>query len=573
MKLPVALQPWSAELALLPIELALAIGPWLQHLAAGIGPQRTRWSSKSGEVDGFGGLMRRGSFEHLSLASWLLADELPDEFLRRAAQNELLFLQPVRREPSGGSRSTVLFDAGPAQLGAPRLAHIALLFVLARRARQAASELEWGVLQDESCSLRALASQNDVRALLAARTLGPVDAESLERWRRLLESRPTPSELCVVAGTASSTAWLRPSLHIEVTSPSLGAVRVLDVSVHERDAPGASVRLDVPEPSLCVRLIRDPYRTERATWVSRSSPLDLRYGLLFSETGQHLIAALETGGVAVVEIPTSKSQSAPRVRELATPGELLLAARATRDEVSVITSDGARLWLRGDWPDTTWQGQPLPRELEGISEPAPLGSWGIRGGVLIFHRPGAGLFVAGTKEIPGLRVDADIVDVLHGRKGIDMLVRSDDRLVWSASTSDLITRTRRIHAFVGAREGCLGGGPSGISVAARLPDESWEVRKADGRDKYSVELPSRYGICGLIELGWGPHLIATAGPREVILLDGLVMRTIHRAASIIMTVACCAALPRIAIGTADGRVRVIDVSLEAELVHLEGKAP
>jgi len=35
-KLPVALQPWSAELALLPIELALAIGPWLQHLAAGI---------------------------------------------------------------------------------------------------------------------------------------------------------------------------------------------------------------------------------------------------------------------------------------------------------------------------------------------------------------------------------------------------------------------------------------------------------------------------------------------------------------------------------------------------------
>ena len=42
----------------------------------------------------------------------------------------------------------VLFDAGPLQLGAARLVHLALLILLARRAQEAGAELRWGILQN-----------------------------------------------------------------------------------------------------------------------------------------------------------------------------------------------------------------------------------------------------------------------------------------------------------------------------------------------------------------------------------------------------------------------------------------
>jgi len=145
--LPDALRPWASQLSLFPEDLALSLGAHVARLAAAIGPMRARNEVVGGELQGYDGLTRRGSPERLLISEWLMAMEAPDEFVRRAAFGEQAYLKPAFRQPQGGRRAVALLDAGPDQLGAPRIAHLALLVVLARRAEAAGVGFSWGVLQ------------------------------------------------------------------------------------------------------------------------------------------------------------------------------------------------------------------------------------------------------------------------------------------------------------------------------------------------------------------------------------------------------------------------------------------
>ena len=138
--LPKALSPWEAELAFLPDPLALALGGMLPKLAMLLG-KLARSTTKTGEPDGYAQLSRRGPFDRLLLTQWALLDVVPEELLRRAASNELLFHELARKEPKTNQQSIALFDMGPMLLGAPRLAEMALLIVLARRAKDAGMAL------------------------------------------------------------------------------------------------------------------------------------------------------------------------------------------------------------------------------------------------------------------------------------------------------------------------------------------------------------------------------------------------------------------------------------------------
>lgn len=64
-----------------------------------------------------------------------MATEVPDEFLRRAAAGEHGFLALASRRPPETRRCVALLGTGPDALGAPRLAHLALLVVLSARAQ------------------------------------------------------------------------------------------------------------------------------------------------------------------------------------------------------------------------------------------------------------------------------------------------------------------------------------------------------------------------------------------------------------------------------------------------------
>jgi hypothetical protein len=134
--LPQSLAEWTVDLDCFSETLQTAFAPWLPQLDALIGPPHAPRPQHDGEPEGFDGLTQRGRYERLLLSEWLLADEEPLEFMRRAAMGQHLFTALARKSPTQSRCCLVLFDTGPTQLGAPRLAQLALLIVLARRVRR-----------------------------------------------------------------------------------------------------------------------------------------------------------------------------------------------------------------------------------------------------------------------------------------------------------------------------------------------------------------------------------------------------------------------------------------------------
>ena len=138
MQLPDALQPWRPWLGWFTPDLAAELGQLVGRLHPLLGRFRNGSLHGDPEPDGLDDLRQRGSYERLLNSEWLLAGDLPDEFLRRAASGEHLFLAPRPRASQVDRFIVALFDAGPWQLGAPRLAQMAMWILLARRAHNVA---------------------------------------------------------------------------------------------------------------------------------------------------------------------------------------------------------------------------------------------------------------------------------------------------------------------------------------------------------------------------------------------------------------------------------------------------
>ncbi|MEL6349542.1 MAG: hypothetical protein AAFV53_40945, partial [Myxococcota bacterium] len=186
--LPHGLETWSEPLSLFREELMSAIGAWLPKLSSMFGTMRTKEQVGAVHLEGVSGLTRRGSYERLMLSEWALADAAPDEFLRRAANAEHLFIDLARREPAGSRRCIALLDCGPEQLGAPRIAHLAALIVLSRRAALGGADFCWGALQRTPHPLWDTIDRASIDHFLKQRYLILPTPAQLTRWMALLEA-------------------------------------------------------------------------------------------------------------------------------------------------------------------------------------------------------------------------------------------------------------------------------------------------------------------------------------------------------------------------------------------------
>ncbi|MFE6748624.1 hypothetical protein ACFVGM_22425 [Kitasatospora purpeofusca] len=260
-RLPAALAPWGGALSALSPELALALGPLLLRLDQLVGA-REPVADGPGEPDGTGGIGRSGRPEQLLPAEWLLAEEHPDEFLRRFVDRELLYLAPEFRSTVTRGRTVVLVDAGPSQAGPGRLVQLAALLVLHRRAAARGSQLLVGVLGDPP-----------------GRWLAGEPADLLPSW--LAARRPTePTAEQVREATADLDAadrvWLLTSPRLADGLPGLppgpaaggpsGPPRVLATEVARWGPAGAThvtvrlgrteLELPLPAADIAVRALR-----------------------------------------------------------------------------------------------------------------------------------------------------------------------------------------------------------------------------------------------------------------------------------------------------------------------------
>ena len=371
--LPDALRPWREWLSWFDPDLATQLGPLLQRLHPLLGPFRGSRQGGEPEIEGLDDLRSRGSYEHLLASEWLIADDMPDEFLRRAASGEHMFLAPRPRARRADRSIIALFDTGPLQFGAPKLAQIAIWILLARRAQQAQGEFRWGSLQAPGELFEARTTGN-LKALLYKRTFALANADSLASWRATLDQQAIGGERWVIGPTfAQSGSPVAPSFTHRVHLQRDLQVTALEVSLVERSTE-RSVRLPLPEPTSVAPLLRGSFKREASRTQSTrdARAVALMRPPVISFDGIRVGVALRDYPAALIfMIPrsTAEAPGAPRLQQWST-GYDTLSMSILGKQIGVLLADEEELRFWG----TPLSLKPRP-PLEEFRAPGSTASW------------------------------------------------------------------------------------------------------------------------------------------------------------------------------------------------------
>ena len=315
MNLPPSLTPWAGYLKIFPEEVSVALGPIIQRVSMLIGAPLPRINEREGEPDGFDGLNRRGTYERLLLSEWMLADELEDEFMRRAVMGEHLFLNPARSSPVGTRASLALFDTGPSQIGSPRIAHIAALIVLANRADSARSSFSWGVLQQPETATYRDVNASNIHSLLAARSHREVSDTNIAAWEEQLATWNGLDDVWLIGGKRLSRLQVQKrSSRLYVDDVLEPGKRELEVSCNSASGLSAEVNLELPKSSISTRLLRDPFAA--VVPEIQKTPVSSYTGssLLFDISGTKIFTRTAKWGVTAFNVPNSPRAGASPAR-------------------------------------------------------------------------------------------------------------------------------------------------------------------------------------------------------------------------------------------------------------------
>lgn len=315
MQLPQSLQPWRDWLQWFPPEQLPLLAELFARLNPLLGPLRGMQQGGMPEPDGLGDLQRRGPYERLLASEWLLADELPDEFLRRAVVGEHLFLAPEYRTHQANRMIVVLFDAGPLQLGGPRLVHLALLILLARRASKAGAELRWGTLQNAP-QLHEFKDAAHLKQLLDARTYQTVSDEHWHTWSAWLSEQNYDSGERWFVGQRLPATDARSCTHRVQIQRSLDG-RSLMVAL--QDVGIRQVALPNPDERLALQLIKGEFDIARQVARTAFKTLIPRVALtlppVIASRGSHVaLKLLDEPGLVVIKLPAPRQKKPLDVR-------------------------------------------------------------------------------------------------------------------------------------------------------------------------------------------------------------------------------------------------------------------
>ncbi len=522
-QLPPAAAAWAPWLSELVPELTPAFVEAVTALDRLLGPLPPVPDPGASEPTGLGGLSRRGPYDRLLLSEWVLADEVPDEFLRRAASQEHLFHELERVAPRRGRRCLVLVDTGPRQLGGPRLVQLALLVVFARRAERAGAAFSWASLQRREWfgapgfhpfpGLRSLrtATAQDVPQSLADQGVGPVD------------------EVFVLGGDDVATlGGGRPT--IALTEPLDVGPDAVRVVVRRPGLAPVQRDLELPPPPLRTRWLRDPFRpapTDRPTPPRRTAAGEhgpLRPFLRFSADGNRVLAVDEAGVALAFRLPEDQAGPRPPVRVAPhVPGSAVVALGWSGGKLNVLfrSPSGELDWrLPNGMPRV-----PLPL-LSAPAEPGELMTWrhgGREFGWLLLPERGL-LDWSGGGPLTVYEPDAVAIARRDGR-----------RFLWATSSLGEVERRRVPDAGPVVREHTtgkdvsavvIGSGHGGAGHAIAVGAERcWSSL---GTDDTAFELPPGARVVGAPAL-WHSGRAPREAVRAVLWLRGgmLSVRDVH----------------------------------------------
>lgn len=403
---PRALRRWQKELQIFPPEQSTLLGEMIVRLEPALASAARLEHEPTGEPDGYDGLSRSGPFERLLGSEWALQAAAPLEFLRRATQGELSFLNPIQRTPAARRSTLVLVDSGPRQLGGCRIVQLAILLALSERARRSGSAFTWQALvrtgEPPLCTL----DEQSVYAFLAARTATQIGQSAIEDWL----GRYPDAETWIV-GDPGLRAFVPPRVCwvgvAELMDPEREAVQVLIEGSQQRRR---QLTLELPEPALAKRLIRNPFELPARLALTPSARPESN--LLLTPDGNHAMFVNTQGQACSVNLGRLQ-QGRPALRSFECEMRVVAMSHRGRRTCWLGASSGmavlhATETLRRDQADTLTC--PAP-SVEPSQELWPL---------ITFTSPLAALLVAGDRSLWRLNFETQKPQLLA--EGVSALV-------------------------------------------------------------------------------------------------------------------------------------------------------
>ncbi len=390
---PKALEAWEPELRVFARDLVGQLANLSERIAHAIGPLRVSTERRSDEPNGYSALTRRGPYERLLVSEWALQLEQPDEFIRRASAGEQLFVELERRSPAVSLEAWLLLDTGPAQLGAPRIAHLAALVAFTRRARQAGIALRWAPLWSFERPANEKLNPATLQTWLGARTAYDPHDGVLGQWAsQWPESEDVERDVWLVGGPNSAQlAHARGWSSLVVDDSQGDGSSALELRVtSNRTRRTTRLSLTLPDSPTQVRLLRDPFDWNRPKPAAapprpRGNPQPIALHpateLAFSHDGHRLLARTDSG--SVVAIPLRNTARAgygwPTLAVLPPQASLVASVWSSRRARGLVVArpDGA---IYG----CDWDGRMSVRIAASAPRPSPgelfIGSWPLNAG-------------------------------------------------------------------------------------------------------------------------------------------------------------------------------------------------
>lgn len=556
--LPPALAPWSAGLSLFPRELALHLGSVVRRIASLIGealPSR----QGSGEPDGFDGIARRGPYDRLLQSEWLFADELPEEFARRAVMHEHLFLELARQHPVQHPLAVALFDCGPSQLGAPRLVHIAALVVLARRAAASQATFRWGLLQRPDLRLFDGVTPENILRLLEAHTHSEVSESELGAWSGWLGEGEKVGELWFVGPQRLARfPEVRRQWQLVTEEVLVPGARQVSAAVRHDSRNDSPAILELPPNDACVRLLRDPFEAAVAPATTSDDAHAIISNVLFGSGGRALLGRASDGALVVHPYANSAKPKAqanvPKPRKIELPaGSTLIAAGwlKGREPLFIVSEPEGLRFCHGSRFQTTTAPWPRGGELPAVGgpdDPGPLQPCFRHGGGVAFldrqgtlwNKPHAAVLERKFSRVAALRV-------WQGRL---LFIRRLD-----ANWEIVDIRLRLPNAGIAAFYGFSGRGELEPCFAVEQNDGRWYAQSG-GRPQ-TIAPPPGCTVAGTIGLGpRGQALICVESDRRTVMLAGGGIRTVTTTSSPIVHATASSLSPHLGLILESGDLEV-----------------
>ncbi len=258
------------------------------------------------EPSGYDKISRRGNYDNLLLSELALSELMPDEFIRKATESELLFLTQGKTEQKNSASIILLLDAGPQQLGAPRIAHIAIWLLLIMRAEKYRAKFYWGIVQSPN-HFSDERSTYGLRNLLKARTfLIPNDDQLAEWGKKIQEYDIGNSEAWVVSNNLfKKPDWINCQISImsDFEQKNLHLTKLFKNNNRQ-------TTISIPPINIATRLLQGYFLDTTGTNVHQRTDhkISLQQPPIFSPDGKYIAVGMLDGGALVYRIPNSSDQ-------------------------------------------------------------------------------------------------------------------------------------------------------------------------------------------------------------------------------------------------------------------------